>query len=134
MKRRGFLGLFGKAAAAIVAAPVLARVPPEVIGEGYTVKDGIRTDGSFAKTLWPHIKAEWEKTYADEQYFGLAQVKQEGASVPFDYNFKSSGLLPEQVDEYGLIAEYRKKELMASIAQRKKEYLESESAFENIFK
>lgn len=44
------------------------------------------------------------------------------------------GLLPEQVDKYGLIAEYRKKELMASIAQRKKEYLESESAFENIFK
>lgn len=27
MKRRGFLGLFGKAAAAVVAAPVLAKVP-----------------------------------------------------------------------------------------------------------
>ena len=83
MKRRNFLKVFCKASAAVVAAPALAQVP-EVIGEGYTVKKGILTEGSFAKALWPQVKAEWEKTYADEQCFGLAQVKAEGSSVIYD--------------------------------------------------
>ena len=132
MKRRGFLGLFGKAAAAVVAAPVLAKIPEVSHLSGEELRDiRLKTYGT-AESF--DSEAEMYEGITGHSSFGLAQVKQEGTSVPFDYNFKSSGLLPDQVDEYGLIAEYRKKELMASIAQRKKEYLESESAFENIFK
>ena len=80
MKRRGFLKIFGKAAATVVAAPVLAKVPektypwPEskgyehvVYSQGFTIKNGVQTQGSFAKSLWPGIEKYYKQAYAKHE-------------------------------------------------------------------
>ena len=90
MKRRGFLGLFGKAAAAVVAAPVLAKIPAPVekfkITESYGISpafglaqvklegataaydtSGIITTGNFQKAIWPGIDKFFNETYAEHE-------------------------------------------------------------------
>ena len=66
MKRRAFLKLAGKASAAVVAAPVLAKVPENGRPWNY-----------------------YEDNTAVEA-FGLAPIKCEGAAVKFDKNSKKA--------------------------------------------
>lgn len=80
MKRRGFLQLFGKAAAAVAALPV--------VGTAVAKPERVVTMGnSMGKT----------------EGFGLAQVKREGSSVAYDANFQKAlwpGIKKRFGDEY----------------------------------
>ena len=122
MKRRGFLGLFGKAAAAIVAAPVLAKIPEVSHLSGEELRDiRLKTYGT-AKSF--DSEAEMYEGITGHSSFGLAQVKQEGTSVTYGTSEIFSN---QEIDfsEYELIQK-RRAECLAESMRKTKETVASD--------
>jgi hypothetical protein len=71
MKRRSFLKIFGQATAAVVAAPVIAKIPEQAIGH----VDDPATYAWVGEANVDSYKARG---------FGLVDVKPEGAAVQYD--------------------------------------------------